>query len=380
MFNVYDRYLMRQLFLSTAVVAGSLSVIILLTQSLRLIELVLESNASSASFLTMMALSLPRFVEAVLPASVLISVLFVLHRLTMDSEMIILRASGASPMRMARPVIGAGLFLTAFLLVVSLWVSPLGIANMHTIQKEVKAQYSHLLFREGIFNSVGRNLTAYVRARSQDGQLVGLMLHDTRGPNTVTVVARSGHIVSEKDGQKIVVYDGSRQESDHATGKFSRLDFKQYTLDIPSAGGETAERWREPDERTIGELTDPVTLATETPEDRLQFRAEVHRRLTTPVLMMAFALLAAVTLLQGSFSRSGQMPVIVSAAVAALLLQGLYLFVYNIAKKSLVGCLGLYAVALVPVLVALYFLNPRGERLLLRIRLALHKFRHGSSR
>ncbi|HEY8964196.1 MAG TPA: LptF/LptG family permease, partial [Alphaproteobacteria bacterium] len=65
MFKVYDRYLTRQLLIATLVIAGGLSTIILLTQSLKLIELVLESNASSRAFLTLMGLSMPRFIEAV---------------------------------------------------------------------------------------------------------------------------------------------------------------------------------------------------------------------------------------------------------------------------------------------------------------------------
>lgn len=379
MFHVYDRYLMRQLLVSTLVVSGALSLIILLTQSLRLIELVLESNASAESFIALMALSLPRFFEAVLPASVLIATLFVFNRLAMDSEMVVLRASGASPLRLARPVITTGLMLVATLLVVSLWVSPSGISEMQTLRREIRNQYTHLLFKEGIFNSVGKNLTAYVRARAPDGQLKGLMVHDTRGPTAVTVVARGGHILNEKEGQKIVVYDGSRQERD-ATGKFSRLDFKQYTLDIPTTADSTAERWREPDERTLRELTDPSILATEAPQDVLQFKAELHRRLTTPVLMLAFALMGAVFLLQGPFSRAGAMPMVIAAALSGLALQGMYLMIFNIAKKSESGIVLLYAGSFVPVMVMLFFLTSPGETLLARIGAALRRIRHAGTR
>jgi len=181
MFKVYDRYMLRQLTIATAVVAGGLSMVILLTQSLRLIELVLISNASAHAFLTLIALSFPRFVEAVLPASVLISTLFVFHRLAMDSEMIVLRASGASPLRLVRPVITSGIIFAVTLLALSLFISPVGISQMQTMRKEIRAQYAHLLFREGVFNTVGEDLTAYVRQQAQDGRLVGLMGHDTRG-------------------------------------------------------------------------------------------------------------------------------------------------------------------------------------------------------
>jgi len=375
MFKIYDRYLIRQLMVATFVVAGGLSMIILLTQSLRLIELVLESNASTQAFLTLMALSLPRFFEAVLPASVLIATLFVFHRLTIDSEMIVLRASGASPFRLARPVIACGTMLVVGLLALSLWVSPAGIAHMQALRKEIRAQYAHLLFREGIFNTVGQNLTAYVRQRAADGRLVGLMVHDTRqvrdGGPSVTVIARSGNIVSENEGQKIIVYDGSRQEHDQQTGKFSRLDFKQYTLDIPAADDSGGKRWQEPDERTIGQLT-----GGENAIQSAMFRAEIHRRFSTPLLMLSFGLIGAASLLLGSFSRSGQMPLVGFAALSALFLQGIYLAAFSMAKTSMLGCMLLYVISGTPILIALYCLTPAGEATLTRLGKIIRRLRH----
>jgi lipopolysaccharide export system permease protein len=380
MFKVYDRYMLRQLTIATAVVAGGLSMVILLTQSLRLIELVLKSNASAHAFLTLIALSFPRFVEAVLPASVLISTLFVFHRLAMDSEMIVLRASGASPLRLVRPVITSGIIFAVTLLALSLFISPVGISQMQTMRKEIRAQYAHLLFREGVFNTVGEDLTAYVRQQAQDGRLVGLMVHDTRGVDkggpAVTVVAQSGNIVSEKDGQKIIVYDGARQELDPKTGKFSRLDFKQYTLEIPSSGREADERWREADERTLGELTNAESLVDVDATQRLQFRAELHRRLSTPLLMISFAMLAASCLLLGPYSRSGNVPLVTAAAVSGLILQGLYLFVFSFAKKTALGCALLYIVAATPVLASLFFLSTTGEQVLARISRTLNRYLH----
>lgn len=380
MLKIYDRYLIKQMMISTLVVAGGLSMVILLTQSLRFIELVMDSNASAESFFTLVALSLPRFFEAVMPASVLISTLFVFNRLAMDSEMIVLKASGASPFRLARPVLTGGLALTAGLLVLSLWISPIGIAHMQTLRKEIKAQYAHLLFREGVFNTIGANMTAYVRQSAADGRLVGLMLEDTRalrnGGPVVTIVARSGHLISEKDGQKIVVYDGSRQERDPETGKFSRLDFKQYTLDIPASSDPISERWREPDERTINQLMSKEETANDRPDQRIQFRAEINRRFSTPLLMLSFALIAATALLTGPFTRSGQMPLVGIAAIVALGQQGLYLIIYNHAKHSLAACIGLYGVALVPAFLALFFLSRPGEKILAQLGRILRNIIH----
>lgn len=368
MFNVYDRYIMRQLLVSTLVVATCLSMIVLLTQSLRLIELVLEANASSGAFFTMLALSLPRFFETVFPASVLIATLFVMNRLSMDSESIVMRASGASPWRMAKPVLKLGLYMTLVLLVLSLWISPVSISGMHALRQEIRTQYSHLLFKDGVFNTVGRNLTAYVQARAPDGRLLGLMLHDTRGPNPVTVIARSGQMIDDDESRKILVFDGSRQEFNPVTGKFSRLDFRQYTLEMPAGSTDTSERWREPDERTIGELTNPQVLAGEDPKNLNEFRAEAHRRFTTPILMLAFGLLAAAFMLLGGYSRKGQMPMIIAASLSAIAIQGTYILAYNLAKETALGCALLYAIAALPLLLALWLLHPHGETLLEKLK------------
>lgn len=379
MFNVFDRYMTRQLLTATLVVSGSLSMIVMLAQSLRLIRVVLESGASASAFLTMMALSLPRFFEAVLPASVLISSVFILQRLIADSELVVMSASGASPLRLARPVLRTGALLAGVLLVLSLWVSPLGIAEMQSMKREVRVQYGQLLFREGLFNTIGKNLTAYVRAKAPDGRLIGLMVHDTRGPAAVTVVARDGRLVDGDMGQKIVLYDGSRQELERESGKFSRLDFKQYTLEIPPQAEDTSERWQEPDERTLNQLTDAAVLERETAEDRLQFRAELHRRFTAPVLMLAFAAIAAAFLLRGGFARGSRARPIVAASVVALLVQGLYLAAFNLAKKGALGCALLYGASFLPLLVALFFLTPGGGRLLDRIARGIAVLRGGRS-
>ena len=74
------------------------------------------------------------------------------------------------------------------------------------------------------------------------------------------------------------------------------------------------------------------------------------------------------------------MHLIITAALSAIVLQGLYLFTYNLAKKSALANMGLYAVSLIPIVIALYFLSPRGEYVLAQISRALHKLRHGKAR
>ena len=59
--NIFDRYIFKNLLIATVFVAVTLAVVIFLTQSLRFLELVIESGASSSAFWVLTMLALPRF-------------------------------------------------------------------------------------------------------------------------------------------------------------------------------------------------------------------------------------------------------------------------------------------------------------------------------
>ena len=64
-------------------------VVILLTQSLRFLELVIESGASSGSFWILTLLALPRFFEIIGPLSLMAATIFVYNRWSYDTFKVI---------------------------------------------------------------------------------------------------------------------------------------------------------------------------------------------------------------------------------------------------------------------------------------------------
>ena len=68
---VFDRYVLRNLAMATGFIAVTLAAIVFLTQSLRFLELVIESGASGTSFWLLAFLALPRFLEIILPIALL---------------------------------------------------------------------------------------------------------------------------------------------------------------------------------------------------------------------------------------------------------------------------------------------------------------------
>jgi lipopolysaccharide export system permease protein len=88
-----DRYIFRQLLVALIAVTIGLVALIWLTQSLRLIELVLNHGLSIRVFLELTGLLIPNFVAVILPITTFVVVQFVYQRLNGDRELTVMRSA-----------------------------------------------------------------------------------------------------------------------------------------------------------------------------------------------------------------------------------------------------------------------------------------------
>jgi lipopolysaccharide export system permease protein len=362
--KVFERYIFRNLLIAMVFVAVTLIVVVFLSQSMQFLEMVLEANASGGSFWILTFLAMPRFFEIIVPLAMMAATIFIYNRMMIDSELAAIRSAGYSPMQLARPALMLGLFVTAFLLVMTLWVAPKSLSNMYQMRQVIKSQFSALLFRDGVFNQVNDGLTVYIRERTRDGELHGVMIYDGRkeAKRPSTILAKRGVMVSGEEGEQVIVYDGSRQEYDPVARKLQRLNFERYTVDLPDSMP-LRERWREPDERTINELVNPDMSNKRDAESLHDFRVEIHRRLISPLLALAFTMISCAGLLLGPGERRGQGWKIAGCIVAASLIQGLFLASFSLARNTGWGVLLMYVLVLVPLAVSYALLSGHGERL-----------------
>src|SRR5690606_23197599 len=116
--------------------------------------------------------------------------------------------------------------VTLVMFLITSWLAPYSVTMMQHMRITIKAQYSSMLLREGVFNSIGKNLTVYIHDRESSGELNGLMIHDTRDESEpVTIIARRGVILSGDAGQQVLVYEGARQTVNPDSGALNNLQF-----------------------------------------------------------------------------------------------------------------------------------------------------------
>src|SRR5512135_2693496 len=100
--NRINIYVFRHLAVAAGVAVSVLVFAIWLTQSLRLLQVIVDGGAPVSMFLKLVVLAMPEFLITVLPIGFVAAVIFTYNRLLMDSEIVVMRAVGMGPFALAR--------------------------------------------------------------------------------------------------------------------------------------------------------------------------------------------------------------------------------------------------------------------------------------
>lgn len=357
----FDSYLFRSLLIATVFITFVLTAVVFLTQSIRFLEIVVESGASSLTFWLLTALALPKSFEIIIPLAAMTSVLFVLNRMSVDSELVAIRSAGRSPYQIGRSAIYMALVLTVFLYSISMFLAPMAQSSMNKMRQVVKSQFSSMLFREGVFNRFGNGVTVYIRHKDNEGGMAGLIINDARdGQAPATIIARRGVMINTDDAFQVVVYEGSRQQFDPEKGVLQRLNFERYIIDLPDSDP-IRLRWAEPDERTIIQLFKPDGANERDLESLREFQVEINRRLSEPLLTLVFTMIALCALLLGSQDRRGQSKRIMLAIILVVVIKALYMAGNSLAQKHDSGLIVMYGLIVLPLGISGFLLGGAGN-------------------
>ncbi|MBS7809720.1 LPS export ABC transporter permease LptF [Roseococcus pinisoli] len=358
-----DIYIMRQLGLSLIAVTTGLAALVWLTQSLRFIELVLDRGLSIWVFLELTGLLLPSFFGVILPITAFVVTLFTYVRLSSDRELVVMRAAGLSNWQLAKPALGVAAMAMSICFVLNLWITPASHEAFREWQFEIRNQMAGLLLQEGVFSSVGDDLTVYARDRDSSGMLKGIMVHDARERGApVTILAETGRITSTPQGPRVTLFNGQRQQVERVVQpdgttvmRLSVLSFQENSVDLARANRAEGQRFRNAQERSLSELFNPEEGVSI--RDRGRFLAEAHQRLSGPITAVSFSLLALAVALTGQFRRFGGGFHLFAGCILMVGLLALGLGIGNVAARQSALLPLIWVQALLPGLISAWALS-----------------------
>jgi lipopolysaccharide export system permease protein len=318
-----DRYILWQLLTVWAFFTLILVVVLWVNRAVGLFDRLIGGGEAIRLFLEMTALSLPGLLRVAAPIGAFAAAVYVTNRLSRDSELAVVQATGFSPQRIARGFLAFGAVVAVAMTVLTNFLVPASRAAIAEREVAIARNASTPLLREGTFHFPTKGVAYFVSRVGNDGALSGILLSDRRDPAAdVTYTAGSGRLAVTQQGLRLVLIDGMAQRRTTGTGRLALSRFADFSIDLGAML--PAPPSPRPDPvilSTAALLAADAGLVAASGRDRAAFLAEAHRRLSQPLLAPAVALIGFATLVVGGFSRFGLWRQIIGAVVLLILVQ-----------------------------------------------------------
>ena len=320
----FDRYLTSQLLVHFGFFALVLVGVYWVNRAVVLFDQLMSDGQSAMVFLEFSLLSLPNVIKLVLPVAGFVAAVFVANKLTVESELVVMQATGFSAFRMARPVAVFGLVVALMMAALVHVLVPLSRTTMIAERAALSENITARLLTDGRFTHPGKGVTFYFNEIDATGQLRGLFLEDARKPGEVTTFTASKALFVRGDsGPKLIMFDGMAQTLDVKGRRVAVTRFGDFTYDLAALlTGSAGHRRRIPELVTSDLLWPSGELLAEVGATTSELRYEAHSRIAEPLLSVAVALIGFASLLLGGFSRLGLWRQIGFAVVLLVLVQG----------------------------------------------------------
>jgi lipopolysaccharide export system permease protein len=212
--------------------------VLLMFQVIRLSDVFIVHNVSGFTILSLMSYLGLTFTPVIIPISFLLAVLLGFGRLSTDSEILAMRASGISIYQLLKPIMIAGVFLSLITLFCNFYFVPYGAKMFRYELFRIYNTKAIATIHPGTFTEGFFDLVLYAdEVDSRRNTLSKVLLYDERNKGSpITIVARSGRIVSNVQdelgtpGLVLRLMNGNIHRSDPAQQIYEKTDFSTYDI------------------------------------------------------------------------------------------------------------------------------------------------------
>ena len=294
--STLDRYVWKELGPPFAIGVGVFTFFLFIDRIYQLTNLIIAKNVPANLVFSLLIYMLPAFLVLALPMALLVAVLLSCGRLAGDMEVIALKATGVSPLRLLRPFAVAGVVISLVTACLTLVVSPWAMGAFQRQLFKIFQSRAAAGVLEHSFSAFGQ-LVVYVDdvTPSQLG-LRGVLVSDERDPQrSRIIIAKEGSLLSDEQNRRVTFrfLNGSINETEAADpNRFRHTAFTLYDMTVaadsqlsPSSKNDKPER-----QLSLGQL---LTTAEDLGSKRQKvepYYVEFHKRFALPVAALVFVL------------------------------------------------------------------------------------------
>lgn len=367
--RLLDRYIAREVISHAALGLAVFTFVFFVPQLVRLMELIVRHSGSVWTVFLLFLCTLPPVLGFTLPMAVLVGVLIGLGRLSADSEIVALHASGISLRRLLLPIGVVALAAAVVTLLTTFWLSPASLRTVRRLEGQLLSSQASFSVQPRVFDERFPRFVLYVQdveaaathwrgvflASSGDtAGLVGPRSANRSQQSAITTAKDALVLVGPSKGQiELHLGSGSTHEYDpHYPDQYNVTTFGETDIPVDVSGVAVTQKGGalSTTEQSVENL-----LTNRGPNWR-EARVEFQRRIAFPAACLVFALLGVPI---GVRPRRGGRA---AGLILTLVLIGGYYFLFVsgdhfAAQGRISPWAGVWAANIVGVIVGLFFLR-----------------------
>lgn len=309
------------------------------------LNFVLELNIDVADFGRLFAYLFPNIFLFSIPMAAMMGVTIGFARLSSDSEILALKASGISMFNMLPPVIIVTTIIALLTCYFSVRLIPYSEIAMKQLTYQLLKEKVNKGIKPHVFTEALGDVVIYIGDIDKETeQWQDVWVSDMRGVETPTItLATSGYMESSKEDMMVTITltNGSLHRPSNTTAQI--VEFNKYQIKVPIAPQESkATRVKKRTVLSMQQLLEEANAIDENNVTKRQYLIEFHNRLVLPAGCLLISLIG---LPLGLQARPGKKAIgIQSGLVIFILYYILYTFGRTMAEEDSVPIvLGMWA-------------------------------------
>lgn len=319
--GLIDRYILRAVATPLIISLCIAGMLLLLEQMLRLFDFVLAQQGPVDVVWRMLANLLPHYLSLALPLGAFLGVMMAFRNLSLSSELDALNSSGASSVRLLRPIYALFIVLMVLDFVLVAYVSPFANYRYEQIRFDVTSGAFGIKIPQGEFVNLGDGATirlGTINKEQRNAEDIFLEQQDSQGGKT-TITAKFGGISTTPDFTRLLLKlrDGRQVFVDPSGERANALSFDTFDLeiDLPAIAAFRARGGNEI-EATFGELWRRLSRETRQSDPLWNdYRAGFHFRVIHALSFLLLPILAVAVGVTGRRRASDLKPILGIAIV-----------------------------------------------------------------
>ncbi len=301
--KILNRYIFRELLGPFLVGLGFFTFIFVLNPILRLVDLLVIKKVPLFMILQLFFYLLPSTIAVVLPMAVLVAVLMAYGRLSSDSEIIAMRASGISYIKIFLPSVIFAVIISFVGIYFNDTLLPKGNFEFIKLYKKIVQMKPLTEVEEHTLTPIGNRIIGVDKISKKDESMYGVIIFERkRNGGVKTITAKKGNWIESREEKlpngkilyimRLQLLDGNiQQPAPNNLDEFTYIPFNKLIVNFTYEIEYSTSVSKGIREKSTGEIYTDIKNEIKQGKKPNRLWVEFYKRYTIPFAALAFVLI-----------------------------------------------------------------------------------------